>query len=246
MSSDSASREKKLNWLLGFLLLVATTLAIVFGVLWGKSDDDDKTTTVTVYQNAEVPQDGRTTGLHKYYDGVADELPNIKLNSDVQKIYDGMSYEQRLGQTIQYAIGDLTGPPIIDGSDDAWMTLIQQGMVGSMLNVLNLTFLNMAQKAAKEATGVPLLMGYDILHGFKTIFPVNLGMASSWDPAMVEEATAIAAGEAAAGGLYWAFAPMVDLTRDARWGRMSEGFGEDPLLSGRLGAAVVKGYKTTA
>src|SRR5205085_4724587 len=104
---------------------------------------------------------------------------------------------------------------------------------------------NRLQRLAVEGSrlGIPLLFGFDLIHGLRTIFPVPLGLAASWDPQIVEQAQSIAAREARAVGIHWAFAPMVDIARDPRWGRIVEGAGEDPFLGAAIAAAQVRGFQ---
>ncbi len=122
---------------------------------------------------------------------------------------------------------------------------IREGLVGSVLNEVNVDTINELQRVAMEESrlGIPLLIGRDVIHGFKTIFPIPLAQAASWNPQIVKEAAAIAALEASAAGINWTFAPMVDITRDPRWGRIAESLGEDPYLCSILGAAMVKGFQ---
>ena len=128
---------------------------------------------------------------------------------------------------------------------DEHRDLISRGLVGSFLNVRGAKNINEAQRAAVEQSRlkIPLLFGFDVIHGYRTIFPIPLGEASSWDPAAVERAAQIAAAEAAATGLKWTFAPMVDIARDPRWGRISEGSGEDPYLGAAMARARVRGFQ---
>src|ERR1041385_8490664 len=129
--------------------------------------------------------------------------------------------------TIEEKVGQLTQFP--DKSPQT-MELIRQGKVGSLLGVLGVDETNQAQRAAIEHSRlkIPLLFGYDVIHGYRTIFPVPIASASSFDPELVERSERVAAKEATASGVKWTFAPMVDIARDPRWGRMDEGAGEDP------------------
>ena len=140
----------------------------------------------------------------------------------VDSIMSLMTLDEKIGQTIMYS-GDWnkTGPYVT--SDN--MKFLKEGNLGSMLNVYTSKGTKELQKIAVEETrlGIPLLFGYDVIHGFKTIFPINLGIASSWDLKDVEEAARISAEEASASGVHWTFAPMIDIARDPRWGRISEG-----------------------
>ncbi len=122
---------------------------------------------------------------------------------------------------------------------------LREGRVGSVLNEVHVDTVNELQSIAvnESRLGIPLLVGRDVIHGFKTVFPIPLGQAATWNPSLVERAARVAAQEAAAAGINWTFAPMVDIGRDPRWGRVAEGFGEDPFLTGVMGAASVRGYQ---
>ncbi len=125
--------------------------------------------------------------------------------------------------------------------------LVKKGLLGSTLNVRGVKNVNELQRVAVEQSrlGIPLLFAFDVIHGYRTIFPIPLGEAASWDPESVERAAAVAAAEAKASGLHWTFAPMVDVARDARWGRIAEGSGEDPYLGSALARARVRGFQGT-
>src|SRR4029453_10272511 len=116
-----------------------------------------------------------------------------------------------------------------------------RGAVGSLLFVTDPAEINRLQRLALEGNrlGIPVLFGFDVIHGLRTIFPVPIAMAASWDPATIEAGQAVAARGARAAGIHWAFAPMVDITRDPRWGRIVEGAGEDPYLGAAVAAAQV-------
>lgn len=122
---------------------------------------------------------------------------------------------------------------------------VRRGEIGSFLNARSLEARNELQRAAVEGSRlkIPLLFGRDVIHGFKTIFPIPLGLAASFDPKLGEATSAAAAREASEVGIDWTFAPMVDVTREPRWGRIAEGFGEDPLLASKFGAAMVRGFQ---
>src|SRR5882724_7513649 len=124
-------------------------------------------------------------------------------------------------------------------------TGIRKGQIGSLLFVTDPTLINRLQKVAvtESRLKIPLIFGFDVIHGFHTIFPVPIGMAASWDPKMVEGTQSIAASEARAVGINWTFAPMVDIARDPRWGRIVEGAGEDPYLGALMAAARVRGLQ---
>ena len=160
----------------------------------------------------------------------------------VDSIMSLMTLDEKIGQTIMYS-GDWnkTGPYVT--SDN--MKFLKEGNLGSMLNVYTSKGTKELQKIAVEETrlGIPLLFGYDVIHGFKTIFPINLGIASSWDLKDVEEVARISAEEASASGVHWTFAPMIDIARDPRWGRISEGSGEDVYLTSEIAKSYVKGFQ---
>jgi beta-glucosidase len=122
---------------------------------------------------------------------------------------------------------------------------VRDGKIGSLLNVTDPEMVNRMQKAALENSrlGIPLIIGRDVIHGFKTIFPIPLGQAASFNPQLVEDGARVAAVEARSTGVTWTFAPMLDISRDARWGRIAESLGEDPYLGGVLGAAMVRGFQ---
>jgi beta-glucosidase len=170
--------------------------------------------------------------------GIADP----KLDSRIESLLHGMTLEEKIGQLVQYSAGQATGPGT--GRTD-YKDMIARGQIGSLFNVIDTPLLNEYQHIAveKSRSHIPLLFGLDVIHGFRTEFPIPLGMASTWDPALVEKASRVAALEASAIGIRWTFSPMVDIARDARWGRMAEGAGEDPYLGSAMAAAYVRGYQ---
>ena len=148
--------------------------------------------------------------------------------------------------TLDEKIGQLT---LVHGgeghiSDDLRHRVVA-GRIGGVLNEVDPDTANELQRLATEETrlGLPLLMGRDVIHGFKTVFPIPLGQAASWNPDLVEQGARIAAVEAAAAGVNWTYAPMLDIGRDPRWGRIAETLGEDPYLASVLGAAMVRGFQ---
>ena len=150
-----------------------------------------------------------------------------------------MTLEEKLGQLQQ-----------LDGHADGryrpeHLELARQGLLGSTLNVRGAVRVNELQRAATQDSRlqIPLLFAFDVIHGYRTIFPIPLGEAASWDPEAVERAAAIAAAETRAAGVHWTFAPMVDVARDARWGRIAEGAGEDPYLGAVVARARVRGFQ---
>ncbi len=160
----------------------------------------------------------------------------------IDSVLAGMTLEEKVGQLNQRSgAGEPTGP----GGAPAGVEQIQRGEVGSFLNVVGVEPITRLQRIAVEQsrTHIPLLFALDVIHGYRTIFPVPLAEASSWNPAAVQRAARIAATEAAAHGIQWTFAPMVDIARDPRWGRIVEGSGEDPYLGGIMAAARVRGFQ---
>lgn len=153
-----------------------------------------------------------------------------------------MTVEEKIYQTVQFTSdGTVTGPK----TGDNFITRIQQGKVGSILNATGAKATREIQRINLESSRlkIPILFGHDVIHGYKTIFPINLGMAASFDVKAVELAARVAATEASSGGVHWTFAPMVDIARDPRWSRVSEGSGEDTYLGARLAVANVKGFQ---
>jgi len=161
-------------------------------------------------------------------------MHEIKINALVNQ----MSLVEKIGQMTQVN-GD--GGIITEDLRNA----IEKGQVGSVLNEIDTKTLNELQRIAVEDSrlGIPLMIGRDVIHGFKTIFPIPLGQAASWNPEVVRKGAEIAAIESASVGINWTFAPMIDISRDPRWGRIAESLGEDPYLTGVLGAAMVKGFQ---
>jgi beta-glucosidase len=159
----------------------------------------------------------------------------------VDALLSQMTLEEKVGQVHQlFYFTQFMKPEAIEPD-------IRAGKVGSLLFLTDPALINRFQKVAVENSRlkIPLLFGFDVIHGFHTIFPVPLAMASSWDPALVEQAQSVAAREARAVGIHWTFAPMVDIARDPRWGRIVEGAGEDPFLGARMAAAHVRGFQGT-
>ncbi|GAB5536619.1 MAG: glycoside hydrolase family 3 N-terminal domain-containing protein [Rubricoccaceae bacterium] len=163
----------------------------------------------------------------------------------VEDLLSRMTVEEKLGQLTQFT-GQwaVTGPAVPETGEEE----IRAGRVGSFLNVYGADYTRQAQEVAvnESRLGIPLIFGYDVIHGFRTIFPVPLAEASSWNLDAAELSARIGAREAAASGLHWTFAPMVDIARDARWGRIVEGAGEDPYLGSRMAEARVRGFQGTS
>lgn len=153
-----------------------------------------------------------------------------------------MTLEEKIGQTVLFTSDwSVTGPSMRDN----YLEDIRAGRCGNLLNAYTADFTREIQRIAVEETrlGIPILFGYDVIHGFRTIFPINLGMSASWDIEAIQESARIAASEAAAAGLHWTYSPMCDISVEPRWGRISEGSGEDPYLGSLIAAAMVRGYQ---
>ena len=170
------------------------------------------------------------------------QLADKALNDRVENLLGKMTLEQKIGQLTQYTAGAMTGPGA--GRSD-YNDLIARGQVGSLFNVVGAKASNRYQHIAVKQSPlhIPLLFGYDVIHGERTTFPVPLALASSFDPGMVEQVSRVAAEESAADGIRWVFSPMVDIARDARWGRITEGAGEDTYLGSVLARAYIHGYQ---
>jgi beta-glucosidase len=168
------------------------------------------------------------------------------LDKRVDSILSLMTLEEKVGQLNQYnGFWDITGPVPKEGQAAKKYEDLKKGLVGSMLNVKGVADVKALQKIAVEQTrlGIPLLFGFDVIHGYKTISPIPLAEAASWDLQAIQKSAEIAAEEAAAVGINWTFAPMVDIARDARWGRVMEGAGEDPYLGSLIAKARVQGFQ---
>ena len=148
-----------------------------------------------------------------------------------------MTLPEKLGQMSQLSVGFQPVPECRQAA--------REGRVGSFINCTAAELRNELQRIAVEQSrlGIPLLFGRDVIHGYRTMFPIPLGQACSFDVELIEEGARVAAREASSVGIDWALAPMVDVTRDPRWGRIAETSGEDPFLSAQLGAALVRGFQ---
>jgi beta-glucosidase len=157
-----------------------------------------------------------------------------------------MTLEEKVGQMNQYnGFWEVTGPAPKGGNAELKYKHLREGWVGSMLSVRGVKQVRAVQKIAVEETrlGIPLIFGFDVIHGYRTLSPIPLAEAASWDLDAIRKSAQIAADEASASGLNWTFAPMVDIYRDARWGRVMEGAGEDPYLGSKIAIARVKGFQ---
>jgi beta-glucosidase len=164
--------------------------------------------------------------------------PPLDANTErrVADLLSKMTLAEKLGQMSQTSFG---GP-----MPAAFREQLRVGRWGSLFNIASREVKSEAQLLARSSRlGIPLIYGADVIHGYQTVVPIPLGQAASWDPTLVQEAARAAAREAAAEGVHWTFAPMLDIARDPRWGRIAESPGEDPYLVGAMGVAMVRGFQ---
>lgn len=175
--------------------------------------------------------------------GAKAQNTDAKMNAFVAKLMSQMTLDEKIGQLNLVTPGGGVATGAVVSSDVEGK--IKTGKVGGLFGVIGVDKIRQAQELAVNGSRlkIPLLFGSDIIHGYKTTWPIPLALACSWDTALVERSAQIAAAEATADGLCWAFSPMVDIARDPRWGRVAEGAGEDPHLGGRIAAAMVRGYQ---
>lgn len=163
---------------------------------------------------------------------------NTDVEAKVNALIEKMTLDEKIAQMSQV-------DPGVFGSPEQLKNALKNGELGSLLNVFGAEYVNELQRIAVEESrlGIPLIIGRDVIHGYRTIFPIPLGMAASWNEDLVRESAAIAAKEAASMGINWTFAPMIDVSRDPRWGRIAESAGEDPLLNSMVARAMIQGYQ---
>jgi beta-glucosidase len=172
----------------------------------------------------------------------AQTAKTAQMDSYIKSLMSKMTLEEKIGQLNLLSVGfDITGPVL---SRDVEQKM-EKGLVGGLFNIYTPEAVRKQQDIAVKKTRlkIPLLFGYDVIHGHKTIFPIPLGLSASWDLSLIERTARAAAEEASADGLNWVFSPMVDIARDPRWGRVSEGAGEDPWLGSQIAKAMVHGYQ---
>ena len=165
-----------------------------------------------------------------------------KMTAFIDDLMSKMTLDEKLGQLNLPASGDIiTGA----GSNNNITEKIKEGKVGGLFNIKSAEKIRAVQQIAVEQSRlkIPLLFGMDVIHGYQTVFPIPLGMSCSWDMSLIEKSARIASQEASADGICWTFSPMVDIARDPRWGRVSEGSGEDTYLGSQIAQAMVKGYQ---
>jgi beta-glucosidase len=156
----------------------------------------------------------------------------------VAELLGRMTLDEKIGQMSQVNASEAGAPEYLGMA-------LRDGRIGSILNQVDVATVNELQRISVEESrlGIPLLVGRDVIHGFKTVMPIPLGQAATWNPELVRNGARVAAIEAQAAGINWTFAPMIDIARDPRWGRIAESFGEDPYLTGRLGVAMIEGFQ---
>ena len=191
----------------------------------------------TAQQSAQKPAAQPSSGQRSSQEATP-HLSQSQINSDVTALLSKMTVAEKFGQL------EMAAPDGPNGTPGDLINQAQNGQIGSVLDLVGVKNINQVQRAALQSRlGIPLIFGLDVIHGYKTMFPVPLGEAASWDPSLVENDESVSASEATADGIKWTFNPMVDISRDARWGRVVEGAGEDPFLGSAIAAAKVKGYQ---
>ena len=198
-------------------------------------------------QNPEAGALASTSTIHDMHENQQSN-PNTMTATDkkIAELLAKMTLEEKIGQLNLYnGTWEFTGPVPADDNSQEKAENIKKGLVGGMLNVLTAEGTREAQRLAVENSrlGIPLIFGYDVIHGYKTMAPIPLAQSASWDAEVARKSAEVAALEAASAGIHWTFAPMVDVTRDARWGRMMESPGEDPYLASVMSRAWVEGFQ---
>ncbi|WP_405301788.1 beta-glucosidase BglX [Kordia sp.] len=185
-------------------------------------------------------------GVNKKSGSEMEMVKIVSVDQRVDSLLAKMTLDEKVGQMNLYnGFWDVTGPTPEEGSAKLKYEHLRKGWVGAMLNVRGTTNVQEVQRIAVEETrlGIPLLIGFDVIHGYKTLSPIPLAESASWDMEAIRSSARVAATEASAAGINWTFAPMVDISRDPRWGRVMEGGGEDPYLGSKIATARVKGFQ---
>src|SRR5258706_13948127 len=169
------------------------------------------------------------------------QMQDAKMKSYVDALMKKMTLEEKLGQLNLPGAGDITTG---QAGNSGIAKKIEEGKVGGLFNIKSVAKIKEVQKLAVEKSRlkIPLIFGMDVIHGYETVFPIPLGLSCTWDMNLVERSSRIAATESSADGICWTFSPMVDIGRDARWGRIAEGAGEGPYLGSQIAKAMVRGY----
>jgi beta-glucosidase len=207
----------------GFVVLVAAFIAALVLLVSGLST-----------ASGAAP---KTARVHRAGNGGA-ALSRAQIDANVNRLLGEMTVKEKFGQL------EMAGPDGPNGTPGSLTTLARHGEIGTVLDLVGVDNIDQVQNAALSSRlHIPLLFGLDVIHGYRTMFPVPLGEASSWDPTAVANDESVSADEASADGIKWTFNPMVDISRDPRWGRVVEGAGEDPFLGSAIAAAKVTGYQ---
>ncbi len=216
----------------GSAVLAGIVLAVV--LLAGGFSSASNAAQTTGHAGRSGAQAGRNAGQAGHGASAAQQQ---QINAKVNSLLGKMTIAEKFGQL------EMAGPSTPTGSD--LIPLAEQGKIGTVLDLTGVDNINAVQDAAVKNSRlhIPLLFGLDVIHGYRTMFPVPLGESATWDPAQVAKDESVSANEAAADGIKWTFNPMVDISRDPRWGRVVEGAGEDPFLGSAIAAAKVEGYQ---
>ena len=190
-------------------------------------------------------------GFSNLNEKIADHFPvspglNAEIESNIDSLLNIMTLEEKIGQMNQYnGFWDVTGPQPAEGAAAKKYEHLRKGLVGSMFNVRGVENVKAVQKIVVEESrlGIPLIIGFDVIHGYETMSPIPLAESASWDMDAIRKSAEVAADEASAAGINWTFAPMIDVSRDARWGRVMEGAGEDPYLGSKIARARIEGFQ---
>jgi beta-glucosidase len=230
LSALKSTADLTLDGAIGVLKNVLTPLvrfAIIYGFLISCQ-----------FASAQEPAPAAASGNTAPHSSLDDAVTGKKIDALLRK----MTLEEKVGQLVQYSAGQPTGPGT--GRTD-YNDMLQKGEIGALFNITTAREANAFQRVAVEKSRlkIPIVFGLDVIHGYRTEFPIPLGLASTWDPELVQQSARVAAREASASGIRWAFSPMLDIARDARWGRMAEGFGEDTYLDAAMARAFVLGYQ---
>jgi beta-glucosidase len=216
--------KRRLAFCSGVLAFLIAVVALV-GVMSGAS-------------SAASPNRHSTAAARRSYQAASPEPTQAQINANVNRLLGEMTVAEKFGQLT------MAGPDGANGTPGDLISEAKKGQIGSVLDLTGVKYINQVQQAALQSRlGIPLIFGLDVIHGYRTMFPVPLAEASSWDMPAIENDEAVSANEATADGIKWTFNPMVDISRDPRWGRVVEGAGEDPYLGAAVAAAKVRGYQ---
>jgi beta-glucosidase len=217
---------------MGFGTIVAALIALAVLLAAGVFASAPSARTLSKPRPKPKPQ------VHQTGAQTGQPLGRAAIDARVSSLIGRMTVAEKFGQL------EMAGPDGPNGTPGSLLTEAKGGQIGSVLDLTGVANINAVQEQALQSRlKIPLIFGLDVIHGYKTMFPVPLAEASSWDPALVENDESVSASEATADGIKWTFNPMVDISRDPRWGRVVEGAGEDPFLGSAIAAAKVRGYQ---